>query len=85
MQVNRICLDLFCFVYVLSLLDRYLVMVCLRNGFCLNCYGPYAGDVNSVSIGSGTNIQDNSLVHVAKSNLTGKVLPTLIGNNVTVG
>lgn len=44
-----------------------------------------AGDVNSVSIGTGTNIQDNSLVHVAKSNLTGKVLPTIIGNNVTVG
>nr|GMD54092.1 gamma carbonic anhydrase 1, mitochondrial-like [Ipomoea batatas] len=43
------------------------------------------GDVNSVSIGTGTNIQDNSLVHVAKSNLTGKVLPTIIGNNVTVG
>ncbi|KAH6756005.1 gamma carbonic anhydrase 1 [Perilla frutescens var. hirtella] len=43
------------------------------------------GDVNSVSIGSGTNIQDNSLVHVAKSNLAGKVLPTLIGDNVTVG
>ncbi|KAL9682645.1 hypothetical protein QQ045_014447 [Rhodiola kirilowii] len=43
------------------------------------------GDVNSVSIGSGTNIQDNSLVHVAKSNLSGKVLPTTIGNNVTVG
>lgn len=44
-----------------------------------------AGDVNSVSIGTGTNIQDNSLVHVAKSNLTGKVLPTIVGNNVTVG
>ncbi|KAL8047385.1 hypothetical protein ABFX02_08G238000 [Erythranthe guttata] len=43
------------------------------------------GDVNNVSIGSGTNIQDNSLVHVAKSNLYGKVLPTLIGDNVTVG
>ncbi|CAI0436120.1 unnamed protein product [Linum tenue] len=43
------------------------------------------GDVNSVSIGSGTNIQDNSLVHVAKSNLAGKVLPTIIGDNVTVG
>ncbi|KAK9216722.1 hypothetical protein WN944_008732 [Citrus x changshan-huyou] len=33
----------------------------------------------------GTNIQDNSLVHVAKSNLSGKVLPTTIGDNVTVG
>ncbi|KAF2620253.1 hypothetical protein F2Q68_00040904 [Brassica cretica] len=30
------------------------------------------GDVNTVSVGSGTNIQDNSLVHVAKSNLSGK-------------
>ncbi|KAH0771889.1 hypothetical protein KY290_015870 [Solanum tuberosum] len=43
------------------------------------------GDVNSISIGAGSNIQDNSLVHVAKSNLSGKVLPTIIGNNVTVG
>ncbi|KAJ6353233.1 hypothetical protein OIU76_002279 [Salix suchowensis] len=43
------------------------------------------GDVNSISVGSGTNIQDNSLVHVAKSNLSGKVLPTIIGDNVTVG
>lgn len=43
------------------------------------------GDVNYISIGSGTNIQDNSLVHVAKSNLAGKVLPTIIGDNVTVG
>ncbi|KAL6583478.1 Gamma carbonic anhydrase 1, mitochondrial [Orobanche minor] len=43
------------------------------------------GDANSISIGTGTNIQDNSLVHVAKSNLGGKVLPTLIGDKVTVG
>lgn len=41
--------------------------------------------MNSISVGSGTNIQDNSLVHVAKSNLSGKVLPTTIGDNVTVG
>lgn len=46
---------------------------------------PFTGDVNSISVGSGTNIQDNSLVHVAKSNLSGKVLPTIIGDNVTVG
>ena len=44
-----------------------------------------AGDVNNISVGSGTNIQDNSLVHVAKTNLAGKVLPTTIGDNVTVG
>lgn len=43
------------------------------------------GDVNSISIGSGTNIQDNALVHVAKTNLAGKELPTTIGDNVTVG
>ncbi|CAI0392327.1 unnamed protein product [Linum tenue] len=43
------------------------------------------GDVNSIHIGTGTNIQDNSLVHVAKTNLSGKVLPTIIGDNVTVG
>ena len=49
-----------------------------ENIFCI-------GDVNSISVGSGTNIQDNSLVHVAKSNLSGKVLPTIIGDNVTVG
>jgi hypothetical protein len=44
-----------------------------------------SGDANNIQIGSGTNIQDNSLVHVAKSNLSGKVFPTIIGNNVTVG
>jgi hypothetical protein len=44
-----------------------------------------AGDANSIQIGSGTNIQDNSIVHVAKSNLSGKVFPTIIGDNVTVG
>uniref|UniRef100_A0ACD5Z0R6 Uncharacterized protein n=1 Tax=Avena sativa TaxID=4498 RepID=A0ACD5Z0R6_AVESA len=43
------------------------------------------GDVNSIRIGSGSNIQDNSLVHVAKTNISGKVLPTIIGSNVTVG
>ncbi|CAN1835611.1 Gamma carbonic anhydrase 1, mitochondrial, partial [Linum perenne] len=43
------------------------------------------GDMNNISIGSGTNIQDNALVHVAKTNRAGKVLPTIIGDNVTVG
>ncbi|KZV20178.1 isoflavone reductase-like protein [Dorcoceras hygrometricum] len=43
------------------------------------------GDVNGITVGSGTNIQDNSLVHVAKSNISGKVLPTTIGDNVTIG
>lgn len=44
-----------------------------------------AGDVNNISVGTGTNIQDNSLVHVAKTNISGNVKPTIIGDNVTVG
>ena len=43
------------------------------------------GDVNHVRIGANTNIQDASVVHVSRANLGGKVLPTLIGDNVTVG
>ncbi|KAJ3698112.1 hypothetical protein LUZ61_001817 [Rhynchospora tenuis] len=43
------------------------------------------GDVNSIRIGSGSNIQDNTLVHVAKFNSSGKALPTIIGDNVTIG
>ncbi|XP_034684344.1 gamma carbonic anhydrase 3, mitochondrial [Vitis riparia] len=43
------------------------------------------GDVNSISIGSGTDIEGNALVHVARSSLSGKVLPTTIGDNVTIG
>ena len=43
------------------------------------------GDVNSISVGSDTNIQDAAVVHVAKSNPAGVALPTLIGDKVTVG
>ena len=38
------------------------------------------GDVNYIRIGKGTNIQDNSVVHV-----THDTYPTLIGDFVTVG
>ncbi len=38
------------------------------------------GDVNSVSIGERTNIQDNSTIHV-----TTQKYPTFIGDSVTVG
>jgi len=37
------------------------------------------GDINSIHIGSRTNIQDMSCIHVASH------LPVIIGNNVTVG
>ena len=43
------------------------------------------GDVNSISIGERTNVQDNVMVHVAKHNAAGKPLPTVIGNDVTIG
>ncbi|MDI6802523.1 MAG: gamma carbonic anhydrase family protein [Bacteroidota bacterium] len=37
------------------------------------------GDINSISIGKGTNIQDGAIIHVSE------VLPTIIGEGVTVG
>lgn len=43
------------------------------------------GDVNSVKVGSMTNLQDNVVVHVAKDNLRNKPIPTIIGDRVTVG
>ncbi|XP_022752315.1 gamma carbonic anhydrase 1, mitochondrial-like [Durio zibethinus] len=60
--------------------------ICFRLKSCTNVLNIFKQcDVNYISIGSGTNIQNNSLVHVAKSNLSGKVLPTIVGSNVTVG
>lgn len=38
------------------------------------------GDVNFISIGENTNIQDLTMVHVSFN-----IAPTIIGNNVTVG
>lgn len=38
------------------------------------------GDVFQIKIGSNTNVQDNSVVHV-----TTNKYPTIIGNNVTIG
>jgi len=44
------------------------------------------GDVNSIKIGENTSIGDRVVVHVTRNGLTGeKPLPTLIGDNVTVG
>jgi hypothetical protein len=44
-----------------------------------------AGDVNHIVVGNNSNIQDGVTVHVARHNPQGKVAPTTIGNNVTVG
>lgn len=43
------------------------------------------GDVNSVSIGEKTNVQDNAIIHVARHNPAGQALPTRIGSSVTIG
>ena len=43
-----------------------------------------AGDVNSISVGDNTNLQDGVVVHVAKTAL-GDPSPTTIGSNVSVG
>jgi len=43
------------------------------------------GDVNAITVGSNTNIQDNSIVHVAKDNMKGVELPVTIGDRVTIG
>mmetsp|Transcript_6496 Transcript_6496/g.8799 ORF Transcript_6496/g.8799 Transcript_6496/m.8799 type:complete len:256 (+) Transcript_6496:102-869(+) len=43
------------------------------------------GDVNSIKIGANTNIQDGCIVHVAKTNMAGVELPTIVGDRVTVG
>lgn len=43
------------------------------------------GDVNSVTIGEKTNVQDNALIHVARHNPAGQALPTRIGSSVTIG
>ena len=45
----------------------------------------WPGDVNSITVGENTNIQDGVVIHVAKNNPEGKPAPTVIGNNVTIG
>lgn len=48
------------------------------------------GDVNKIRVGAGTNLQDGTIVHVNHDRngdyrQTGGGMPTLIGDNVTVG
>lgn len=44
------------------------------------------GDVNHISIGHGTNVQDLSMLHVShKSSWDEDGAPLIIGNNVTIG
>merc|ERR1711976_452041 len=43
------------------------------------------GDVNHITIGNMSNIQDRAVVHVNRNNVSGVVAPTNIGDHVTVG
>ena len=43
------------------------------------------GDLNAIKIGNMTNIQDGTVIHVAKNNVGNKPAPTIVGNRVTVG
>jgi len=60
--------------------------VSLGDNVSIWCGAVIRGDVNSIRIGAGTNIQDNSVLHV--SHKTGRDpmgAPLMIGANVTVG
>ena len=43
------------------------------------------GDVNFITIGNNTNIQDGSILHVTHKGEYGDGAPLIIGDNVTVG
>ncbi len=44
------------------------------------------GDINSIRIGAGTNVQDLSVLHVShKSSWDQAAAPLIIGSNVTIG
>ncbi len=41
--------------------------------------------LSKIRIGEETNIQDGTVIHVARNNASGVALPTVIGDRVTVG
>ena len=59
------------------------VIIGSNSSIWYNCV--LRGDVNEIRIGEETNIQDGSVIHVARNNSKGVALPTVIGNKVTVG
>lgn len=42
------------------------------------------GDLNNITVGSMTNIQDRTVIHAARTSPTGLTAATLIGKNVTI-
>ncbi|WP_413438032.1 gamma carbonic anhydrase family protein [Sulfuriferula sp. GW1] len=60
--------------------------VVLGDNVSIWCGAVIRGDVNSIRIGAGTNIQDNSVLHVShKTERDPMGAPLMIGANVTVG
>lgn len=61
-----------------------LLAVCLQVGHNSSIwYGAtLRGDVQKITIGHTSNIQDRAVVHVAKYNPLNVELPTIIGNKV---
>ncbi len=58
----------------------------MMRGCSVNTCGvPGAGDVNAIHVGANSNIQDGTVVHVARHNPKGQEAPTTIGDNVTIG
>ena len=51
----------------------------------MQCVVRNSADVNHITVGENSNVQDGAIVHVAKNNAAGKALPTVIGSNVTIG
>ena len=43
------------------------------------------GDVAPIRVGARTNLQDNTVVHVASAAVVGTAIPTIIGDDVLVG
>jgi len=65
---------------------RVLGDVVLGDNVSIWCGAVIRGDVNSIRIGAGTNIQDNSVLHVShKTERDPMGAPLMIGANVTVG
>ena len=60
--------------------------VVLGDNVSIWCGAVIRGDVNSIRIGTATNIQDNSVLHVShKTERDPMGAPLMIGANVTVG
>lgn len=48
-------------------------------------YSVLRGDVAPIRVGERSNIQDGTVVHVASEELAGRPIPTLIGDDITIG